>query len=83
MGGENVFIYSPMCPVNQMMKIKTCVYTQDNNSGTQTTMTLLEPWALNDRAMNTNPQSPGDTSTPDPSLPSTGQTQTGRSPGPV
>jgi prophage tail gpP-like protein len=81
--GENVFIYSPMCPVNQMMKIKTCVYTQDNNSGTQTTMTLLEPWALNDEAMNTQSKSAGDTSTPDPSLPSTGQTQTGRSPGPV
>jgi hypothetical protein len=66
--GENVFIYSPMCPVNQMMKIKTCTYTQDNNSGTQTVMELLEPWALNDEAMNTSPIGPADTSTPSPDL---------------
>jgi prophage tail gpP-like protein len=58
--GENVFVYSPMCPLNMMMKIATVTFTQDNNSGTQTTLELKQPWALKDSAeMNVGPQSTG------------------------
>jgi len=63
--GENVFVYSPMCPLNMMMKIQNVTYTQDNNMGTQTVLDLKQPWALNDTSMNTQPIRPGDTSTPD------------------
>jgi prophage tail gpP-like protein len=58
--GENVFVYSPMCPLNMMMKIETVTFTQDNNSGTQTILDLKQPWALNDD--NLNPGAPNSTS---------------------
>jgi len=48
--GDVVFVYSPMCPLNQLMKIQTVTFTQDNNSGTETTLELKQPWALKDRA---------------------------------
>lgn len=47
--GENVFVYSPMCPLNMMMKIQNVTFTQDNNSGTETTLDLKQPWALKDQ----------------------------------
>jgi prophage tail gpP-like protein len=50
MPGDNVFVYSPMCPLNQLMKIKQVTFTQDNNSGTMTQLDLLQPWALKDGA---------------------------------
>jgi prophage tail gpP-like protein len=48
--GDNVFVYSPMCPLNMMMKIQTVTFTQDNNEGTQTVLELKQPWALKDTA---------------------------------
>jgi prophage tail gpP-like protein len=48
--GDNVFVYSPMCPLNMMMKIQTATFTQDNNNGTETTLELKQPWALKDNA---------------------------------
>jgi len=54
--GDNVFVYSPMCPLNMMMKIQTVTFTQDNNSGTETTLELKLPWALKDNTqMNPGP----------------------------
>lgn len=61
--GDNVFVYSPMCPLNMMMKIQTVTFTQDSNSGTQTTLELKQPWALKDNA----PMNVG--KTPDPTIP--------------
>jgi prophage tail gpP-like protein len=64
--GDNVFVYSPMCPLNQMMKIQTVTFTQDNNSGTQTTLELKQPWALKDSGeLNTEPVQ-NSTATPGP-----------------
>jgi prophage tail gpP-like protein len=58
--GENVFVYSPMCPLNMMMKIQNVTFTQDNNGGTETTLDLKQPWALKDRApMNIGPNTTG------------------------
>lgn len=57
--GDNVFVYSPMCPLNMMMKIQTATFTQDNNNGTETTLELKQPWALKDNAQ----LNPGPTST--------------------
>jgi prophage tail gpP-like protein len=54
--GDNVFVYSPMCPLNMMMKIETVTFTQDNSNGTQTQLDLKQPWALKDTApMNVGP----------------------------
>ena len=61
--GENVFVYSPMCPLNMMMKIQNVTFTQDNNSGTQTQLFLKQPWALKDNAP-PNVSSPNSTATP-------------------
>jgi len=58
--GDDVFVYSPMCPLNMVMKIQTGTFTQDNNEGTQTVLELKQPWALKDRApMNIGPNSAG------------------------
>jgi prophage tail gpP-like protein len=62
--GDNVFVYSPMCPLNMMMKIQTVTFTQDNNSGTQTQLDLKQPWALKDNAPMNVGKSP-DASIPD------------------
>jgi prophage tail gpP-like protein len=62
--GDNVFVYSPMCPLNMMMKIQTVTFTQDNNSGTQTQLDLKQPWALKDNAPMNVGKSP-DESIPD------------------
>ena len=63
--GENVFVYSPMCPLNMMMKIQDVTFTQDNNSGTQTTMLLKQPWALKDQGL-FNTAAPASTATKPP-----------------
>src|SRR5262245_17244894 len=47
--GDNVFVYSPMCPLNQIMTIESVTYTQDNANGTETTLELVQPWYLKDR----------------------------------
>ena len=56
--GDNVFVYSPMCPLNMMMKIQTATFTQDNNNGTETTLELKQPWALKDNAAKIQPELP-------------------------
>jgi prophage tail gpP-like protein len=46
--GDNVFVYSPMCPLNQIMKIQNVTFTQDNTGGTETLIEMVQPWALKD-----------------------------------
>ena len=46
--GENVFLYSPMCPSNMVMKIKATTFSQDSANGTETVLDLVQPWALMD-----------------------------------
>jgi hypothetical protein len=61
-----------------MMKIQTVTFTQDSNSGTQTTLELKQPWALKDNA-------PMNVGSPDPSIPymMPGQTLPGQNIPPV
>jgi prophage tail gpP-like protein len=63
--GDNVFVYSPMCPLNMLMKIQNVTFTQDNNAGTQTQLYLKQPWALKQQAF-MNPEAPNSTATPAP-----------------
>jgi hypothetical protein len=42
-------VYSPMAILNQQMKIRTVTYTQDSR-GTLTSLDLVAPWALGDKA---------------------------------
>jgi prophage tail gpP-like protein len=59
---DNVFVWSPMCPLKQVMKIQHVTFEQNNNGGTFTTLDLVQPWALKDRGQY-NP-------TNDPNIPS-------------
>jgi prophage tail gpP-like protein len=63
--GDVVFVYSPMCPLYQQMGIQSATYTQDSVNGTETTLELVLPGKLNERAIPII-QSPigGDQSTP-------------------
>jgi prophage tail gpP-like protein len=54
--GDNVFIYSPMCPLNMMMTIQDVTFTQTPQGGTETELYLKQPWALLDETV--NPGSP-------------------------
>jgi prophage tail gpP-like protein len=48
--GDNVSVWSPMAVINnQIMKIQTVTFTQDRNTGTETTLDLVVPWLLNDK----------------------------------
>jgi prophage tail gpP-like protein len=48
--GDNVSVWSPMAVINnQTLKIQTVTFTQDRNSGTETTLDLVVPWLLNDK----------------------------------
>jgi prophage tail gpP-like protein len=48
--GDNVSVWSPMAVIkNQILKIQTVTFTQDRNSGTETTLDLVVPWLLNDK----------------------------------
>jgi prophage tail gpP-like protein len=60
--GENVYINSPMCPLDMTMKIKSATYTQDSASGTETELEFAMPWLLNDynvSAGSNQPAEPG------------------------
>jgi prophage tail gpP-like protein len=46
--GQNVAVYSPSVPLNEVMKIKTCTWTQDSENGTETVLECVNPAALND-----------------------------------
>jgi prophage tail gpP-like protein len=50
--GDNVFVYSPMCPLNMMMTIQDVTFTQTPNGGTETELFLKQPWALLDESVN-------------------------------
>src|SRR5262245_11937378 len=47
-GGDDVYVWSPMAPLDQVMKVETATFTQDRNSGTLTTLHLVLPWRLKD-----------------------------------
>jgi hypothetical protein len=46
--GENVLIYSPMAMLAMAMKIRTATFTQDDSTGTTTTLECVLPWMLGD-----------------------------------
>ncbi len=57
--GDDVLVYSPMIPMNMVMKIENVIFTQDNASGTETTLELKQPWALKDTGIfNVSPIDP-------------------------
>jgi prophage tail gpP-like protein len=45
--GQQVMVISPMVFINQTLKIKTVTWTQDSESGTETLLECVQPWALN------------------------------------
>jgi prophage tail gpP-like protein len=48
--GMLVYVRSPMAMIDFVMKVQTVTFTQDSNSGTQTTLDLVPPFYLKDRA---------------------------------
>jgi prophage tail gpP-like protein len=47
--GQSVFVDSPMAPLSQSMKIKTCTWQQDSENGTETVLECVWPkMGLND-----------------------------------
>jgi prophage tail gpP-like protein len=46
--GQNVSVFAPLVPIEQVLKIKTCTWTQDSENGTETVLECVNPWALND-----------------------------------
>ncbi|RXG91595.1 phage baseplate assembly protein [Bradyrhizobium zhanjiangense] len=48
--GEEVSVYSPMAMLNNTLKIQNCTFTQDNSSGTITTLDLVSPNLLRSRS---------------------------------
>jgi prophage tail gpP-like protein len=44
--GDDVHVYSPMAMLNNTLSIQNCSFTQDNNSGTLTTLDLVSPSLL-------------------------------------
>jgi prophage tail gpP-like protein len=67
--GDNVLIYSPMCPLNLGMKIKTATFTQDNKSGTTTVLECVLPWMLGDKLYTLANPKPGAGKPPMPAEP--------------
>jgi prophage tail gpP-like protein len=57
--GDDVWVYSPMCPLNMAMKIQTATFTQDSKGGTTTTLELVLPWRLADKPYG-SPTGPAD-----------------------
>lgn len=47
--GDHVMVRAPMAMLQQDMKIEQLTFTQDNNSGTLTTLELKAPWLLNEK----------------------------------
>lgn len=44
--GADVTVKSPMAMLDQVMRIQSVTYTQDNNGGSLTTLVCVNPWAL-------------------------------------
>jgi prophage tail gpP-like protein len=63
--GSDVFVNSPMAILDQVMKIRTATFTQDSR-GTLTTLDLVIPWLLRDKAPGgpNFPDDPAPTQTP-------------------
>jgi len=67
--GDNVMIYSPMCPLNMGMKIQTATFTQDTRGGTITVLECVLPWMLGDKLYQLgNPQQGPGSPPPDPTV---------------
>jgi prophage tail gpP-like protein len=49
--GQDVRVISPMAPLNQVLKVKTCTWTQDDENGTETVLECVPPYQLNDLAI--------------------------------
>jgi prophage tail gpP-like protein len=64
--GDNVTIYSPMCPLNLGMKIQTATFTQDNRGGTTTLLECVLPWMLGDKLYTLGSVPQGDNKPPMP-----------------
>jgi prophage tail gpP-like protein len=47
--GDDVYVNAPMAMINFVMKIQTCTFQQDNQSGTTTVLELVMPWMLADK----------------------------------
>jgi len=45
--GTEVTVDSPMVPIDQALSIETATFTQDSNSGTRTSLHLIETWRNN------------------------------------
>ena len=63
--GSDVSVNSPMAILDQVMKIRTATFTQDSR-GTLTTLDLVIPWLLRDKAPGgpNIPDDPARTQTP-------------------
>ena len=67
--GQNVFVDSPMAMLNLVMKLRTVTFEQNSQVGTQTTLELVQPWALNDEVLNpTDPAASGGSQSPTPAV---------------
>jgi prophage tail gpP-like protein len=42
--GQAVYVYSPMVPLDMVMKVQTATFTQDRDSGTTTLLHCVPPW---------------------------------------
>jgi prophage tail gpP-like protein len=79
--GDNVFVHSPMAMLDQVLKIQQATFMQDSKSGTTTTLDLVVPWLLEDRAGGGfNPGNP--TTPPEPGAATTAPAQPKSSPVP-
>lgn len=57
--GDSVYIQSPMCPLDQEMSIQSVTFTQDDKSGTLSTLVCIAPWGLSaDQGFNVATPSP-------------------------
>jgi prophage tail gpP-like protein len=65
---QKVRIASPMLPFDDVLKIHTVTFTQDNQGGTQTQLDFVYPWAINDQEANVAPMpsAPAPGSSPQP-----------------
>ena len=48
--GADVSVKSKMAMINQDLSIQSATFTQDNNSGTLTTLLCVAPWGLNGKS---------------------------------
>jgi len=68
--GDDVYVYSPMAMLDRVMKIQTATFSQDNKTGTTTTLELVLPWRLADKPYGSG-TGPADTAPAPPAAKST------------